>query len=386
MEFGIGLMSYPGCWEDAAFAEQHGFSSAGFSESPTLSADPYACMAVAASITKTIKLGVSLAIPGLRTAPTTAAALATVNSMAPGRVWAGMGTGNTARKSLGLRALAASKVRDYACEVRSLLAGEEITHCFSNAERRVRLKHREALRVDSEFPIPIYIAANGPKAMQAAAEGGDGLIAGVVTGSAMGNAPEAFTEVISSVRASAKTAGRDLDNCYTIWPPTMCVLEQGESAVSPRALQQAGPLACLAFHLYADDPDIGASFPPALRERLEIFDKEVVSRLDVPRELVYQEVHAGHLEFLLDGEAAVLTEEIIRMTTLTGTPDEIVAQLRRLEAAGLGCLQLCVPSASVRDVILDVEQKIMPLMAPAATRTEGAARKPVLSASRSSAG
>ena len=174
MDFGLGLMSYPGCWEDAAFAERHGFGSVGFTESPVLAADPYACMAVAASLTKTVKLGVCLSIPGLRSAPTTASALATVNSIAPGRVWAEMGTGDTARKSLGLRALAAWKVRDYACEVRELLAGEEIVHRVSNAERRVRLKHPEALRVDVESPIPIYLAANGPKAMQAAAEGATG--------------------------------------------------------------------------------------------------------------------------------------------------------------------------------------------------------------------
>jgi 5,10-methylenetetrahydromethanopterin reductase len=373
MEFGIGLMGYPGCWEDVAFAEQHGFSRAGFVESPMLAADPYACMALAAQMTSTIKLGVCLAIPGLRSAPTTAAALATVNSIAPGRVWAGLGTGNTGRVCFGLKWVSASKMRDYARDVRGLLAGEEIVHRFSGTERRIRLKHREELRVDPESPIPIYIAANGPKAMQAAAEVGDGLVAGVVTGSAMGNAPEEFARVMEFVRSSAKEAGRDLgDDFYTIYPPTMCVLEEGESAVSPRALKQVGPLACVAFHAYATMPEIGAHFPPPLRERLEIFDKEVVSRLDVPRELIYQEVLAGHLEFLLDGEAEVLTEEIVRMTTVTGTAQEIAAQLRRFESAGLDCAYWCVPSGSVRNVILDVEKKIMPLMAPAAVDSPGA--------------
>jgi alkanesulfonate monooxygenase SsuD/methylene tetrahydromethanopterin reductase-like flavin-dependent oxidoreductase (luciferase family) len=174
------------------------------------------------------------------------------------------------------------------------------------------------------------------------------------------------------VRAAAQKAGRDMDGFSTIYPPTMCVLEEGESAVSPRALKQAGPLSCLAFHLYAFDPEIATHFPPPLLERLEIFDKEVIARLDVPRELVYQEVHAGHLEFLLDGEAAVLTEEIIRMCTLTGTPEEIASQLRRLEANGLDCLYLCVPSNSVRDVVVDVEEKIMPLLTPTAAQAPSA--------------
>ena len=36
MDFGVGLMGYHGCWDDAAFAEDHGFSSAGFVDSPLL--------------------------------------------------------------------------------------------------------------------------------------------------------------------------------------------------------------------------------------------------------------------------------------------------------------------------------------------------------------
>lgn len=365
MDFGICLMNYPGCWTDVAFAEQHGFSVAGFVESPTLAADPYVCMALAANVTETIRLGACLAIPGLRSAPTTAAALATVNYLAPGRVWAATGTGHTARECLGLGPLAARKARDYACEVRELLAGEEIVHRFSNAERRIRLKYSDALRVDAESAIPIYVAANGPKAMQAAAEGGDGLIAGLTTANTMDNSPDEFIDVITSVRAAAKDAGRDLDDCYTMWPTTICVLEEGESAVSPRALKQAGPFAMLAFHLYAFNPALGQFLPPPMRERLEIFDREVVARLNIPREVLHQEIHAGHLEFLLDGEAAVLTEDIVRMTTLTGTPEEIAAQLRRFEGAGLGCVLLCIPSSSTREVIVDVEQKVLPLLAPA---------------------
>jgi 5,10-methylenetetrahydromethanopterin reductase len=89
------------------------------------------------------------------------------------------------------------------------------------------------------------------------------------------------------------------------------VLEPGESAIPPRALKQTGPLAMLPFHTYACYPEIGALLPPLLRERLEIFDKEVLARIDLPRELLYQDINAGHLEHLLDGEAAVLTEEMI---------------------------------------------------------------------------
>ena len=366
MDFGVEFMSYPGCWDDVAFAEQHGFSVAGFVESPVLAADPYVCMGLAAQVTTTMRLGACLSIPGLRGAPTAAAGLATVNSIAPGRVFFGAGTGLTGRMCFGLRALAAWKVRDFACEVRDLLAGDEVIHRTGQAERRIQFKHRSGLRVEPEHQIPIYIAADGPKALQAAAEGADGLISGLTAGSAMGDSPEVCADQLATLRAAAKKVGRNLDDCYTMYPTAVCILEPGESAISLRALKQAGPLAARAFHIYACNPDLGPFFPPAIRERFEIFEKEVLARIGLPRQLVYQEVNNGHLEHLLDGEAAVLTEEIIRMTTLTGTADEIATQLRRLENAGLRCVQFCIPSSVMREVLLEIEQKLMPLMVPVA--------------------
>jgi hypothetical protein len=75
---------------------------------------------------------------------------------------------------------------------------------------------------------------------------------------------------------------------------------------------------------------------------------------------LYQEVHAGHLSHLLDGEAAVLTDEIVRMTTLIGTAEEISTQLAALEVAGLRNVSFWIPPHLTRSVILDIENAIMP--------------------------
>ena len=34
LELGLGVMGYHGCWDDVAFAEGHGFATAGFVDSP----------------------------------------------------------------------------------------------------------------------------------------------------------------------------------------------------------------------------------------------------------------------------------------------------------------------------------------------------------------
>ena len=364
MDFGVVLQGYPGCAEDAAFAEQHGFSTAGFVETPLLAGDPFAWMALAAKATKTIKLGTMLTIPGIRSAPSAAAGLATVNSVAPGRVFFGIGSGYTSRQTLGLKQpLSASKMRDYANRVRGLLAGEEIFEPVGNTEMPIRLKHQEALRVPPEQPIPVYIGADGPKALQAAGETADGVIMTLRYVTDPSDRARVFGNAVATVRGVAAEHGRNFDDGYVIYSTQICVLEPGESALSPRALKQIGPFAMTAFHAYTCTPEMKEFLPAAVSDRIEIWEKEVLSRFDCPPERLYQEVHAGHLSYLLDGEAAVLTEEIIRMITVTGTPEEIAEQLRAIERTGAHNVSLNFPQNAMREQIVEIEEQIMPLLA-----------------------
>ena len=365
MDYGLGLLNYYGCWDDAAFAEQHGFSTAGFVDSPLLAGDPFVCLGLAAQATSRIRLGTFLAIPSMRGAPTTASAIATVNRLAPGRVFLAMGTGYTARDTLGLGPVAARKVRDYARACRSLLDGEEITHHEGTAQRPVRFRHTPPACVDVEQHVPVYVAADGPKALAAAGQAGEGLIVTLKNSSLLHNCAEVLAAAVASARAAADASGRSFDDAYVMWSTVVCVLEPGESAASPRVLERVGPGAMMAYHSYACHPEIAEYLPPPLRDRLEIYEKEVLSRLGVPRDRIYQEAHAGHLSHMLDGEAAVLTDEIVRMTTLTGTADEIAATLRSLESAGLDNVSFWTPPHLTREVVLSVEEQIMPLMHPA---------------------
>jgi alkanesulfonate monooxygenase SsuD/methylene tetrahydromethanopterin reductase-like flavin-dependent oxidoreductase (luciferase family) len=366
MDYGLGLLNYHGCWDDAAFAEQHGFSTAGFVDSPLLAGDPFVCLGLAAQATSSIRLGTFLAIPSMRSAPTTASAIATVNRLAPGRTFMATGTGYTARDTFGLGPVAARRLRDYALECRGLLDGREVVHVDGKAERHIRFRHTDTAAVDTEQHIPIYVAGDGPKALQAAGEAGEGLVVTLKNANLLSGAPEVFAAALATARGHAEAAGRSFDDAYTIWSTVICVLEPGESAVSPRALEQIGPGAMMAFHSYACHPEIAEYLPPPIRERLEAYENEVLSRLDVPRERIYQEVHAGHLAHLLDGEAAVLTEEVVRMTTLVGTAAEIAERLRGLEAAGLKNVSFWIPPQLTREVILTVEEQIMPLLEPTA--------------------
>ena len=264
--------------------------------------------------------------------------------------------------------LPAARLRDYALECRALLDGEEIVHRWGRYEQPIRFRQTEGRYIDIEQRTPVYIAADGPKALAAVGKAGDGWIASLMYADVMNNSRDVFAQSLATIESAAAAAGRSMAGAYKMWSISVCVLEPGESAVSERALERVGAGAMMAFHAYADDPAIAEFLPPPLRDRLEVYEREVLSRFGVGRERIHQETHRGHLSHLLEGEAAVLTEEIVRMTTLTGTAEEIAAVLRDLEAAGLNNVSFPVPPHLTREVVTDVEQKLMPLLRGAAAQ------------------
>src|SRR6478735_9337694 len=82
--------------ERSVRAENLGFDMVSFSDSPLGFSDVFSTMSVVASRTNRILIGSNVAVAGIRLAPVAASAFATVNQLAPGRVFAAFGTGTTA--------------------------------------------------------------------------------------------------------------------------------------------------------------------------------------------------------------------------------------------------------------------------------------------------
>ncbi|MGW6425063.1 LLM class flavin-dependent oxidoreductase [Nocardia sp. NPDC055053] len=364
MDFGLVMMNYAGCWDDAGFAEEHGFATAGFTDSPLLCGDPLVSMALTAQRTSKLRIGTLLNVPGMRTAPVTASAMSMVNQIAPGRVFFGTGTGYTGRLTYGLPPVALEKTCRNLSDVRDLMAGRDVTYQDGGREVVVRAVNSELVENNVTHPVPCYMAADGPRSLQAVGMVADGWVATLALAGAraMGNAPEVFAQSFQTVKASAVDSGRSLEDAYTMWATAICILEPGEPANSPRALAQVGPYSIFAFHTYACNPAIAPYLPPEVQERIDIYEEKVLSRFDVPRNLLYQRVHEGHLMHLLPGEQQVLTEEIIRNTALIGTAEEIADQLHRMQKAGLRNVSLSIPPRHTREVIVDIETKLAPLL------------------------
>lgn len=358
MEFGLGLLGYSQAWEDVSFAEAHGFTLAGFVDSPLLGGDPFVCLGLAAQATTRIRLGPFIAVPGNRTAATTATAIATVARLAPGRTFLGLGSGYTSRNTFGLGPLPASALTAFAAECRTLLAGADVV-ASDGSGRAYRLLHAEGYVDPSE--IPVLVAGDGPRALAAAGTVGDGWITTLQRSHLMATSADVFTDSLRAIQSAAGQAGRPAPTSCVL-STGICLLEPGEPADSPRALELVGPLAMLAFHSWADNPAIEHLLPPAIRDRLPVYQREVIDRFPSTAGQRHQWTHGGHLSHLLPGEEAVLTDEIVRMTTLTGTPEEVADTLGKLQAAGLSTVTLWIPPHLTRPTIVQIEEKLMPLV------------------------
>ena len=87
MDFGIALASNLDAWKTVKRAEELGFSHAWFYDTQMLVPDILVTMALAADKTSKIKLGMGVMVPTNRIAPVAANALASLNKLAPGRIF-----------------------------------------------------------------------------------------------------------------------------------------------------------------------------------------------------------------------------------------------------------------------------------------------------------
>ena len=137
MDFGIAVAPSAHSWKIVQRAEELGFASAWFYDSPLMYADLFVAMAAAAAQTSRIRLGAGVLVPFHRTAPVAANALASLNELAPGRIDFGVGVGNTGRRAIGLAPVRLEDLREYVRVVEGLLAAETVEWESEQQRRKI---------------------------------------------------------------------------------------------------------------------------------------------------------------------------------------------------------------------------------------------------------
>ncbi|MGH7805136.1 MAG: LLM class flavin-dependent oxidoreductase [Candidatus Binatia bacterium] len=232
MQFGVIIATKIDDWQIIPYAESLGYHRAWVPDSQMIWSDCYAVLALAAQHTKRIHLGTGVAIPGTRIAPVTAHSIASIQQLAPGRAFLGIGTGHTAMRVMGMDPMPLKEFREYLRVVRSLLRGEEVDYTQGGVTRSIRFLHLDHGFINLRDPIPIYVAANGPLALRAVGAFGDGLM------SVNNDQPAMLRSQLELVRAGAAKVGRSLpEDFHTACLTTAVVLEPGERVDSYRVIE-----------------------------------------------------------------------------------------------------------------------------------------------------
>ena len=359
MDLGVCMASKIDDIDYAVLAEELGYSHLWAADSQMIWSDVYAVLALVAARTNRIKIGTGVAVAGTRQAAVTAAAHATINAIAPGRVFCGIGTGNTAMRVMGHRPMPIAEFEAHIEELRALMNGDEADVTWRKRTSKVRHVMPGSGFVAFEPGIPLYVSGFGPRAMALAAKHGDGLVMSVPPH------PAAVERVWGRLDAAAATVGRPLDRerFLTATLTTMFVLAPGEAADSPRVKQGVGAFAIAGLH-YAYEQWREAGKPEGFG-RFEMWD-DYVAMLDaceqVDPDRLHQRIHQGHNCWVVPEEERFVTKELIESSCMVGTAKDLADRLRALERAGLSQVMLLPPLAVKEQVLRDVATKVMPLL------------------------
>ncbi|MDG1834923.1 MAG: LLM class flavin-dependent oxidoreductase, partial [Pseudomonadales bacterium] len=176
MKYSVAFASEVDSWRWVKKAEDLGFDTAWFYDTQLLNPDVFICMALAAHETSRIRLGTGVLVPSNRIEPVTANAFASLNRLAPGRIDFGVGTGFTARRTMGLGALPLKEMQGYVERVQRLLNGEQIDWRFEGKDRKIGFLNPDLGLINLEDQVPLWVSAFGPKAKQLTAELGAGWL------------------------------------------------------------------------------------------------------------------------------------------------------------------------------------------------------------------
>jgi 5,10-methylenetetrahydromethanopterin reductase len=297
MEISCAFPPAPHVVPHVELAEQLGYRRAWFYDSPSLYADVWVVLALAAMRTERIGLGPAVLVPNLRHPLAQASAIATLEQLAPGRIVVALGTGFTGRMAMGKKALPWAYAREYIAQLRALLRGEQVE--VDGA--MVQMLHGEGFAPKRPIAVPVVVAANGPKGLAVARELGDGVMT-------IGGGHDEF------------------DWCAALAFGT--VLDDGEDPGSERALAAAGPALTVVFHgMYEGDPVAVDGLPggPQWRARVEEF----------PEPVRHLAVHEDHLVAVTERDRPLLDGELLRAFTWTASRAELRERLAMVESAGV---------------------------------------------------
>lgn len=280
--------------------------------------DPWVGLTLVAINTRQIRVGPGVTEPYARHPALTAMAVASLACVAPGRTVLGIGAGGPGFPELGIRRInPAAAVAEAVGLIRRLLAGERVDY-----RGPVFSFHNGRLQVLPPEPVPVFVAARGPRMLRVAARVGDGVIIAPYA-SRLG-----ISYALGLVARGLAESGRGRPDLQVALRVDLA-LARGRS----RAVEAARYW--VALPLWVSYPDWSYLKP--------------LPHLTVPeaaRALIARRDYS-----LLPEVAKTLPDAFVSELSLAGTPDEVWKQLEVI--TGLGIDQLIIHPVPTADFGLE---------------------------------
>ena len=299
MKFDVAILAtepLPDVVRQVQLAERLGYDTAWITDSHLVCRELWVTLGACAAATSRIRLGPGVTVPHSRHVSVTASAIATLHDLAPGRVVIGVGTGGSSAQTMGLSLAQVGKaatLEQTAASLRRLIRGER-------ARFETGIEGRLAW-LDGPRAIPIYLAGSGPRMLETAGRLGDGVIVYATV------SPDVLRVALDRVAAGARAAGRapgELD--VALWAPMSIASDRERARDHARGRVASACRHPLPVRLSDDDE-------AAMKRVREAYD-------------AYQHATAA------SAHRTLVTDRLVDLMALAGTPDDVAAQVARLRA------------------------------------------------------
>jgi len=294
----------------ARHADTYGYDMIGIADTAGNAMDPWVAAALVARLNKTSEISICVTNFVTRQPAVSAAAIASLDLLAPGRTVLGIGAGHSGTKNLGAGKSTVKEMEEQVAFTRRLLRAEEVK-VGDGAAHMPWIKR----------PSKVFMAASHPKALEASGRVADGAFINY------GLQADLVADSERLVANGIQSPNRPSDE-FEIWQIAgMDCNEDGD-----RVRQHAG--AALAFgagYLIGDKDPLTRGVPPEHREGMLALVRSYSTRPG-----------AQNIKLVKD---LGLFDYLSRRGAVLGTPDECFEQASAARAAGVRQLMFSVSVA-----------------------------------------
>ena len=294
----------------AAAADRFGYAMVGIADTPGNAMDPWVAATLVAAETRRARVALCVSNLATRHPAVSAASIASLDLLVPGRAVLGIGVGHSGTRNLGVPSPAPSELQDGVTFIQTLLRGEPASYRGGSA-------HLPWVTRSSS----VFLAASHPRSLRAAGATADGVF--INYGLSAENVRESETIVIESATA----AGRDPDDVERWQIACLDCNEDGDAA-----RRKIGAILAFVSAYVTGGGDLARRGVPAqYREPLRELRRRSSTR-------------PGAADAALVAELG-LFDYLARRLAVCGTPEECLAQVRAAQQAGARRLMFSVSLA-----------------------------------------